>query len=121
MKMTTNSSINEECKCEAYQNEEANSDMVMAGELDPDTLFSWKERLSRKSSHAFRGKNGRSDRSIGYAMLQNKIYALWKPSQPFSLMDIVNGEATDETSNSGGEKMTNTALEGNGLSNNNDV
>lgn len=29
-------------------------------------------------------------RSMGYATLQIKIYALWKPSQPFSLMDTAN-------------------------------
>ncbi|PPS19840.1 hypothetical protein GOBAR_AA00714 [Gossypium barbadense] len=30
-------------------------------------------------------------RKIGYATLQNKIHSLWKPSQPFRLMDIENG------------------------------
>ncbi|MBA0871411.1 hypothetical protein Goshw_025313 [Gossypium schwendimanii] len=29
-------------------------------------------------------------RNIGYAMLQNKVYSLWKPSKPFYLMDIKN-------------------------------
>ncbi|KAK5845645.1 hypothetical protein PVK06_001845 [Gossypium arboreum] len=30
-------------------------------------------------------------RRIGFAVLQNKVYALWKPIQPFKLMDISNG------------------------------
>ncbi|KAK9028777.1 hypothetical protein V6N11_025924 [Hibiscus sabdariffa] len=29
-------------------------------------------------------------RRIGYNTLRNKIYELWKPSQPIKLMDIVN-------------------------------
>ncbi|PPD86803.1 hypothetical protein GOBAR_DD16253 [Gossypium barbadense] len=30
-------------------------------------------------------------RNIGFAALQNKVYELWRPSQPFQLMDIENG------------------------------
>ncbi|KAK5770907.1 hypothetical protein PVK06_047064 [Gossypium arboreum] len=30
-------------------------------------------------------------RNIGYNALQNKVTALWKPSQPFNLMDVENG------------------------------
>lgn len=30
----------------------------MEGELEPDPLLSWKERLLGKSSHVLRGKNG---------------------------------------------------------------
>ncbi|MBA0683501.1 hypothetical protein Goari_025156 [Gossypium aridum] len=29
-------------------------------------------------------------RNIGYVVLQNKMYSLWKPSKPFQLMDIEN-------------------------------
>ncbi|MBA0695910.1 hypothetical protein Goari_002507 [Gossypium aridum] len=29
-------------------------------------------------------------RNIGYSILQNKVYSLWKPSSPFHLMDIEN-------------------------------
>ncbi|MBA0841314.1 hypothetical protein Goarm_003810 [Gossypium armourianum] len=29
--------------------------------------------------------------NIGYSVLQNKIYSLWKPSLPLYLMDIENG------------------------------
>lgn len=30
-------------------------------------------------------------RNIGYSILQNKVYSLWKPSSSFHLMDIENG------------------------------
>lgn len=30
-------------------------------------------------------------RNIGYSILQNKVYSLWKPSSSFYLMDIENG------------------------------
>ncbi|MBA0771648.1 hypothetical protein Gotri_007137 [Gossypium trilobum] len=30
-------------------------------------------------------------RNIDFAALQNKVYGLWRPSQPFQLMDIENG------------------------------
>ncbi|MBA0555948.1 hypothetical protein Golob_026093 [Gossypium lobatum] len=30
-------------------------------------------------------------RNIGFSILQNKIYSLWKPSVPIHMMDIENG------------------------------
>ncbi|XP_017621897.1 uncharacterized protein LOC108466040 [Gossypium arboreum] len=30
-------------------------------------------------------------RNIGFSVLQNKIYSIWKPSAPFHMMDIENG------------------------------
>ncbi|PPS02059.1 hypothetical protein GOBAR_AA18602 [Gossypium barbadense] len=31
------------------------------------------------------------ERNTDFAALQNKVYGLWRPSQPFQLMDIENG------------------------------
>ncbi|KAG8483174.1 hypothetical protein CXB51_022167 [Gossypium anomalum] len=30
-------------------------------------------------------------RNIGYGVLHNRIISLWKPSQPFHIMDVTNG------------------------------
>lgn len=40
-----------------------------------------------------------SGKSIESAMLHNKIFALWKPNQPFRLMDIANGYFLDKFQN----------------------
>lgn len=29
--------------------------------------------------------------NIGFTALQNRLYGIWRPSQPFQLMDIENG------------------------------
>ncbi|KAK5777065.1 hypothetical protein PVK06_045030 [Gossypium arboreum] len=57
---TSSDSFNKDGKGEDCQNKEANSDVVMAVELDLDSLLSWKEGLLGESSRVLRGKNSSS-------------------------------------------------------------
>ncbi|KAA3485774.1 hypothetical protein EPI10_029765 [Gossypium australe] len=70
--------------------QDQDADVVMETNSTPNKNRSWKDRLMVIK---LLGRN------IGYATLQNKIHSLWKPSQPFPLMDIENGEWWKESQN----------------------
>ncbi|MBA0556568.1 hypothetical protein Golob_026656 [Gossypium lobatum] len=156
--MTTNSSINEDDKGEAYQNKEANSDIVMAGELDKTPHFHGRGDIMRSFVNGIPSINFSKrinqllindmtyttvikllGKSIGVVMswirfpkfsgYMYKKKILWEINRlvgkvaklNFNTNNKARGEVTDETPNSGGEKMTNTAPEGDCLSNDNDI